>query len=83
MTTRSQSKQRQFFVAIGRIPTTAVFKNLVDLDANGYIVAKEDCKTSTPGLFVAGDCRTKTIRQLITAAADGATAAEAAIDFLA
>lgn len=71
------------FVAIGRIPTTAVFKNLVDLDANGYIVAKEDCKTSTPGLFVAGDCRTKTIRQLITAAADGATAAEAAIDFLA
>ena len=71
------------FVAIGRIPATAVFKNLLDLDANGYIVAKEDCKTSTPGLFVAGDCRTKTIRQLITAAADGATAAEAAIDFLA
>ncbi|MBO4391985.1 MAG: FAD-dependent oxidoreductase, partial [Clostridia bacterium] len=44
-------------------------------DENGYIVAGEDCKTSVPGIFAAGDCRTKSIRQLTTAAADGAVAA--------
>ena len=71
------------FVAIGRIPTTEVFKNLVDLDVDGYVIAEEDCRTSVPGLFVAGDCRTKVTRQLVTAAADGATAAGAAVDFLA
>lgn len=70
------------FVAIGRVPSTGLFKDLVELDSNGYVVAGEDCKTSCPGVFVAGDCRTKEIRQLVTAAADGAVAAKEAIGFL-
>ena len=63
------------FVAIGRTPNTKVFEGLVDMNDEGYIVAGEDCKTSTPGIYVVGDCRTKDIRQLVTAAADGAVAA--------
>lgn len=63
------------FVAIGRTPETEVFAGLVDLDENGYIVAGEDCRTSVGGIFAAGDCRRKTVRQLTTAAADGAVAA--------
>lgn len=71
------------FVAIGRIPNTKFVKDLVDLNSEGYIVAGEDCKTSCSGVFVAGDCRTKQVRQLVTAAGDGSVAAEAAIDYLA
>ncbi len=71
------------FVAIGRVPNTKVAKDLVDINSEGYIVAEEDCKTSRAGVFVAGDCRTKKVRQLVTAAGDGAIAAEAAIDYLA
>lgn len=63
------------FVAIGRVPNTGFLKGLVELDSNGYVVAGEDCKTSCPDIFVAGDCRTKTTRQLVTAAGDGAVAA--------
>ena len=63
------------FVAIGRIPNTKIFEGLVEMDDEGYIVAGEDCKTSVPGIFAAGDCRTKKINQLVTAAADGAVAA--------
>ena len=63
------------FVAIGRVPQTKFVKDLVELDTKGYVVAGEDCKTSCPGIFVAGDCRTKSVRQLVTAAADGAVAA--------
>ena len=63
------------FVAIGRIPNTKAFEGLVKMDNEGYIVAGEDCKTSEPGIFVAGDCRTKKVNQLVTAAADGAVAA--------
>ena len=63
------------FVAIGLIPENGVFKDLVELDEAGYIVAGEDCETSCEGVFAAGDCRTKDVRQLVTAAADGATAA--------
>ena len=70
------------FVAIGQVPTTKGFDGLVELDEYGYIVAGEDCVTSCEGVFVAGDCRTKTTRQLVTAAADGATAAEAVNRFL-
>lgn len=70
------------FVAIGRVPATQFLKSLVDLDSDGYVLANEDCVTSYPGIFVAGDCRTKTTRQLVTAAADGAIAANAVIDFL-
>ena len=61
---------------------TEKFAELVELDAGGYIKAAENCVTSCPGVFVAGDCRTKDIRQLVTAAADGAVAAEEAIKYL-
>lgn len=70
------------FVAIGKKPATEKFAELVKLDENGYIVAGEDCKTSCDGVYVAGDCRTKDIRQLVTAAADGAVAADAAVNYL-
>ena len=66
------------FVAIGLIPENGVFLQLVDLDDAGYVIADETCETSTPGVFAAGDCRTKEVRQLVTAAADGAVAAVAA-----
>ncbi|MBR2188060.1 MAG: FAD-dependent oxidoreductase, partial [Eubacterium sp.] len=66
------------FVAIGQMPENTAFQNLVDLDAGGYIAAGEDCLTKTSGIYTAGDCRTKTVRQLTTAAADGAVAALAA-----
>ncbi len=61
------------FVAIGRVPNTEFLKGFVELDSNGYIKAGEDCKTSVPGVFAVGDCRTKGTRQLVTAAADGAS----------
>ena len=70
------------FVAIGRIPNTKIFEGLIDLDDKGYVVAGEDCKTSAEGVFVAGDCRAKDIRQLVTAAGDGAVAADAAVRYL-
>lgn len=63
------------FVAIGQMPETGVFAGLIDLDENGYIMAGEDCRTSVGGIFAAGDCRKKAVRQLTTAAADGAVAA--------
>lgn len=66
------------FVAIGQIPENGVFAGLVELDEGGYIVAGEDCRTNVEGIFAAGDCRKKTVRQLTTAAADGAVAALAA-----
>ena len=70
------------FVAIGRIPMTKIYTDLVDVDRDGFIIAGEDCVTSCPGVFVAGDCRTKSVRQLVTAAGDGAVAAEAAVSYL-
>ena len=70
------------FVAIGLQPNNEIFKHLVQLDENGYIVAGEDCKTSVPGIFVAGDNRTKEIRQLVTAASDGCVSAIGACSFL-
>ena len=63
------------FVAIGQIPDNEAFKNIVDLDKDGYIIADENCTTRTEGVFVAGDCRTKAVRQVITAVADGGIAA--------
>ena len=63
------------FVAIGQAPDNSPFENVASLDEKGYIKAGEDMKTGTDGVFTAGDCRTKTVRQLTTAASDGATAA--------
>lgn len=62
------------FVAIGRTPMTEIFKNQLDLDETGYIIADETTVTSAPGVFAVGDVRTKPLRQIVTAAADGATA---------
>lgn len=66
------------FIAVGIVPNTELFRNLVKLDESGYIVAGEDCVASTPGVFAAGDIRTKQLRQVITAAADGANAVTSA-----
>ncbi len=63
------------FVAIGLVPENEPFKNVADLDQYGYIDSDEKCLTKTPGVFVAGDCRQKTVRQVTTATADGAVAA--------
>ncbi len=70
------------FVAVGRIPENENFRSLIDLDAGGYALAGENCRTRTPGVFVAGDNRTKEVRQLVTAAADGAVAATEAVKYL-
>ncbi len=66
------------FVAIGLVPATDFLKDTGLLDEYGYVKADESCRTAMEGVFVAGDCRTKTVRQITTAAADGATAALAA-----
>lgn len=66
------------FVLVGQIPENGAFADIITLDESGYIVAGEDCKTNVDGVFAAGDCRTKAIRQLTTAAADGSVAALAA-----
>lgn len=63
------------FVAVGQMPTTELIKGQIDLDAAGYIVSGEDCTTNLPGVFCAGDIRTKMLRQIVTATADGAVAA--------
>lgn len=70
------------FVAIGQMPDNRSFESLVELDEAGYIVALEDCKTSENGIFAAGDCRTKAVRQLTTAASDGAVAGLAACEYV-
>lgn len=70
------------FVAIGLLPQNDIFSDVVSLDAGGYVDATEDCLTNVEGIFVAGDCRTKRIRQVATAAADGAVAALAACNYI-
>ena len=70
------------FIAIGLVPQNEPFASLLELDPRGYARADETCVTTARGVFVAGDCRTKRIRQVATAAADGAIAALAACDFL-
>lgn len=69
------------FVAIGLVPKNAAFSNLIELDKYGYAVSDESCLSKTEGVFVAGDCRTKKVRQVTTACADGAVAALAACDY--
>ena len=71
------------FIAVGQIPKNEIFADVVKLDADGFILAAEDCITPRPGMFAAGDCRTKEVRQLTTAAADGAVAALAACKYIA
>ena len=70
------------FVAVGRIPENENFKQLIQVDDSGYIVAGEDCHTNVEGIYVAGDNRTKEVRQLVTATSDGAVAATAAIKYI-
>ena len=70
------------FIAIGQAPENEAFKNVSTLDNYGYIVSDENCLTDTEGVFVAGDCRTKKIRQVTTASADGAVAALAACRYI-
>lgn len=70
------------FVSIGRRPETALFAGKIALDEHGYIVAGEDTETSVPGVFAAGDVRTKPFRQIVTAASDGAVAAHSAERYL-
>ena len=70
------------FVAVGQVPDSSAFAELLDLDADGYLIAGEDCRTSCEGIFAAGDCRTKQVRQLATAAGDGAVAGLAAVQYI-
>lgn len=70
------------FVAVGRVPENKSFENLIELDGAGYAASAENCRTKTPGVFVAGDNRQKEVRQLVTAASDGAVAATEAVKYL-
>ena len=70
------------FIAVGILPETEAYKGLVEMDKAGYIVAGEDGITSVPGIFAAGDIRTKKLRQIVTAASDGANAVTAAEQYL-
>ena len=70
------------FLAVGLVPENGAFADLAQLDSRGYFASGEDCMTATEGLFVAGDCRNKNIRQVVTAAGDGAVAAMAACRYL-
>ena len=70
------------FVAVGRLPNTALFKDTVELDESGYIVADESTRTNIPGVFAVGDVRTKALRQIVTACADGAVASRYIEDYI-
>ncbi len=73
---------KALFVAIGQIPNNNIYASLVNLSEDGYIVTDENLSTKTPGLFVAGDCRVKKVRQLTTACSDGAIAATSASNYI-
>lgn len=70
------------FISIGRTPATELFRGKLALDENGYVIADESTQTSVPGVFAVGDVRTKAVRQIVTATADGAVAAHFAEGFL-
>ena len=70
------------FVAIGQVPCNQIFSELVELDGYGFIVANEKCETKCEGLFVAGDCRQKSVRQVATAVGDGAVAGTGACRYI-
>lgn len=71
------------FVAVGQMPANKPFEQIIAMDVHGYILASENCMTNLPGVFAAGDCRTKAVRQLTTAASDGTVAALAACEYIA
>ena len=71
------------FISIGRAPETKLFAGALELDGSGYIVADETTRTALPGVFAVGDVRTKPVRQIVTAVADGATAVHFAEEYLA
>jgi thioredoxin reductase (NADPH) len=71
------------FISIGRSPATSLFKDQLTLDESGYIVADESTRTNIPGVFAVGDVRTKVLRQIVTAAADGAVASHYAEQYIA
>ena len=79
---KSCMKLDGLFVSIGQIPQNEIFKDLVELDERGYIISNETCTTTNSSIFVAGDCRTKMIRQLTTAVADGSVASIAACSYV-
>lgn len=70
------------FVAVGILPDSGILKEIVDCDEKGYVIAGEDGVTSMPGIFAAGDIRTKPLRQIVTAVADGATAIQSVQEYL-
>ena len=78
----SDLKADGVFLAIGLMPDCKAFENLIELDKWGYAAANENCDTKTGGIFVAGDCRAKKVRQISTATADGVNAAIGALDYL-
>ena len=80
--TESEISLDGVFLAVGLVPQNDCFADVIDLDERGYALADETCKTKSKGIFTAGDCRTKRIRQVATAAADGAVAALAACDYI-
>lgn len=71
------------FVAVGIIPTSEILKNVAECDERGYLIADENCASGTPGIFVAGDVRTKKLRQIVTSVADGANAVASILEYLA
>ena len=70
------------FIAVGMQPNTAAFRDQIPCDDGGYVIAGEDCATQVPGILAAGDIRTKQVRQIVTAVADGACAVAAAERYL-
>ena len=70
------------FIAIGRVPENSNFKDLINLDDNGYVISNDRCTTNVEGIFVAGDARVKEVRQLTTAVGDGAISATEAIKYI-
>ena len=70
------------FISVGRVPVTELFRGQLDIDAQGYIVADETTRTNIPGVYAVGDVRTKVVRQIVTAAADGAVAVHFAQEYI-
>ncbi len=84
---RKEEERRQLavdgvFIAVGIVPNTKAFLDVAPTDENGYLEAGEDCRTSVPGIFAAGDIRTKRLRQIVTAVSDGANAVASVQEYL-